>query len=68
MCVLCSALHEIVRKFKTTGSLGVFNKEIKRRSHNLAEEKLGDISSRLEQSPRKSKKKRNFPNKRFHIH
>jgi hypothetical protein len=37
------------------GSLGVFNKEIKRRSHHLAEEKLGDISSRLEQSPRKSK-------------
>jgi hypothetical protein len=46
------AIHKIVKKFKTTGS--VLNKEIKRSCHIFSEEKHGDIIAWIEQSQRKS--------------
>jgi hypothetical protein len=46
-----SAIHKAVKKFKTTWL--VLNKEIEQRCHILTAAKLGDISARMEQSPRK---------------
>jgi hypothetical protein len=50
-----STIHNLVNKFKTTGSL--LDKKIKRRHHELTEGRLNDNGARLERSPRKSLEK-----------